>query len=262
MIKVKDQLGDEIKLQDAPQRIVSLVPSQTELLYDLGLDDRVVGITRFCVHPEEWFRSKKRIGGTKNVNIERVRSLDPDLIIGNKEENTLLDIQELREIAPVWMSDIFDLNDACDMITGVGEICQCLPKSVDLVDDIRKNFSKLKPLSAEKSALYLIWKDPFMGAAEDTFINHILTQQLGFQNVLHGEVRYPTISLESIDSPDYIFLSTEPYPFNASHVEGIKQLFPAAEISLVDGEYFTWYGSRLKKAPSFFQKLLMELKLQ
>ena len=99
-----DQLQSEIRLDRVPRRIVSLVPSQTELLYDLGLEDEVVGITKFCIHPNKWFSSKDRIGGTKSINIDQVKSLAPDLIIGNKEENTIEDIERLREIAPVWMS--------------------------------------------------------------------------------------------------------------------------------------------------------------
>ena len=111
-----------IRLGATPRRIVSLVPSQTELLYDLGLEERVVGITKFCIHPKEWYRSKVRIGGTKNVNFDKVKTLRPDLIIGNKEENFKEDIEALEEIAPVWMSDIFTLDDSLEMINQLGSV--------------------------------------------------------------------------------------------------------------------------------------------
>lgn len=261
MIRSKDQLGVVHEFSKAPKRIVSIVPSQTELLHDLGLDEQVVGITKFCIHPDNWFRSKERIGGTKNVNIDKVRSLNPDLIIGNKEENTLSDIEALREIAPVWMSDIYSLEDALEMINGVGALCSKEKESTVLSRVIEQKFDDLKRIRVEKSALYLIWKDPFMGAAKNSFIDHILTTQLGFINSLEEKERYPVIQLNQIKTPDFIFLSTEPYPFNESHVIGINQLFPKSKVILVDGEYFTWYGSRLKDAPNYFTELLNQLEL-
>ena len=103
MYDFTDKLNRSITLFDKPLRIISLVPSQTELLYDLGLDEEVVGITKFCVHPDVWYRTKTRIGGTKTVNIEKVKSLSPTLIIANKEENTKSDIEALEKIAPVWI---------------------------------------------------------------------------------------------------------------------------------------------------------------
>lgn len=259
MIRVQDQMNNVIELSKAPQRIVSLVPSQTELLYDLGLGYRVVGITKFCIHPNEWFRNKHRVGGTKNVNLDKVKSLNPDLVIGNKEENTLTDINALKEIVPVWMSDIYTLNDAFNMISGIGLVCQCTRESDEVVKGVKEQFSKLNKFPSKKSVLYLIWKDPFMGAGKNTFIDHILTEQLGFRNVLKEKPRYPSFELDEVGSPDFIFLSTEPYPFNDSHIDGLRSLFPDSKIVLVDGEYFTWYGSRLIGAPKYFQKLLKSL---
>lgn len=261
MLRSQDQLGDIHEFSKTPERIVSIVPSQTELLYDLGLDDRVVGITKFCIHPDCWFRSKRRIGGTKNVNINKVLDLQPDLIIGNKEENTFKDIEVLREIAPVWMSDIYTIDDALQMIREIGNVVSKENESSHLISCIEKNFSNLASISEAKSALYLIWKDPFMGAANNTFIDHVLTVQLGFVNALGKKERYPAIELTQIDPPDFIFLSTEPYPFNESHIIGLNQIFPESKIVLVDGEYFTWYGSRLKNAPNYFSRLIEQLEL-
>tara|TARA_B100000508_G_scaffold138385_1_gene134365 strand:+ start:50903 stop:51688 length:786 start_codon:yes stop_codon:yes gene_type:complete len=260
MARFVDQMRRTVLLDNTPQRIVSLVPSQTELLYDLGLGDRVVGITKFCIHPEAWYRSKDRVGGTKKVNIDRVKELKPDLIIGNKEENTSQDIQELEGIAPVWMSDIFDLKDAFNMISAIGEMTDRQKESELLVSEINQVFKRLIKLKDHRTALYLIWKDPFMGVAKDTFIDHILSDQLGFKNILN-DTRYPQIDLDQIEEPDVIFLSSEPFPFNESHVEAMKISFPNSKIALVDGEYFSWYGSRLKNAPAYFQKLLESLEL-
>ena len=261
MIEVLDQLGGIIHLEKAPQRIVSLVPSQTELLYDLGLGNGVVGITKFCIHPDEWFRNKARIGGTKDVKLDKIRSLNPDLIIGNKEENKQGDIEALRAVAPVWMSDIYTLQDAYDMIKGIGEVCEIMDKSEALIENIQDNFSQLKPANQSKRVLYLIWKDPYMAAAENTFIDHIITEPLGLKNIMEGEERYPIVELREIEVPDLIFLSSEPYPFKAKHIADLEEIFPESKIVLVDGESFTWYGSRLLNSPAYFNDLLNRLEL-
>jgi len=256
----KDQLGDEIEVVEHPERIVSLVPSQSELLFDLGLGKRVVGITKFCVHPEEWFRSKTRVGGTKDVDIEKVKSLNPDLIIGNKEENTFKDIEALRKIAPVWISDVNDLEDSTEMIQIIGKMCDVSQKSNKISKQIKDNFNSFNSKVLGKSVLYFIWKNPYMVAANDTFIDSILTNQLGLKNLMRNESRYPSIELEDVlEEPDLIFLSSEPYPFKEKHAEEINKIFPHSKVVLVDGEYFSWYGSRLMGAPDYFEKLCNRL---
>lgn len=261
---MKDQMGRDVYCPLCPQKIVSLVPSQTELLYDLGLGDRVVGITKFCIHPTSWYISKKRIGGTKNVDIAAVSELKPDLIIGNKEENTEKDIKDLQEIAPVWMSDVYNLPDALDMIRLIGGVCSKQHEAEQLVKKISNKFALVKPGAVKNtpSVLYLIWKKPYMGAASCTFINYILEEHLGFLNVLGEKKRYPAIELKDFKGVDFIFLSTEPFPFKETHVKELQLQFPTAKIILVDGEYFSWYGSRLKDAPSYFRQLQSELGLE
>ena len=135
-----DQLGRTIKLKRTPERIISVVPSQTELLFDLGLDEEVIGITKFCVHPHEWFISKQRIGGTKTLNIEKIKSLAPDLIIPNKEENDREQIEELAEISPVWVSDVNNLEDAYDMLYAIGNLTNKKETAAALVTRIRTSF--------------------------------------------------------------------------------------------------------------------------
>lgn len=258
---LKDQLGNTINLEKEPMRIVSLVPSQTELLYDLGLGDRVVGITKFCIHPNEWFRSKERIGGTKDVDIEKVTQLKPDLIIGNKEENTKEDIEALRKIAPVYMSDIFNLADSLEMISQVAEICNVERRGSEIIDQIQTNFKTIAPFKNLPKVAYLIWKDPYMGVGSNTFIDTVLTEHMGMKNVLGNQERYPELDMENLPELDYVFLSTEPYPFKEKHFAEIQQYFPEAKIMLVDGEYFTWYGSRLINAPKYLSGLMKEMSL-
>ena len=247
-----------VEVNSTVSRIVSLVPSQTELLVDLGLRDKLVGITKFCVHPKELRKEVQLIGGTKNVKVSLVESLKPDLVIGNKEENSQGDIEALEQLLPTWMSDIFNLEDALEMIRRVGAITGTSEKAAEIVSGIQTNFATLESLkSSGKSVLYLIWKNPYIAAGPDTFIDAMLTT-LGFRNVMQ-ETRYPEVKLEAIN-PDLIFLSSEPFPFKEKHMEELREQFPESQVVLVDGEYFSWYGSRLIGAPAYFAKLLNDLK--
>jgi len=250
--EVTDQMNRTIRLEGIPRRIVSLVPSQTELLYDLGLNDEVVGITKFCIYPEEWFKSKNRVGGTKQVNIEKVRDLQPDLIIGNKEENTEEDIQALMKIAPVWMSDIYTYEDALEMITLLGNVLGKEAETAEIKSEIESEFKKL-PIVNSKKVLYFIWKDPDYLAGKSTFIDAMLTKA-GFENLCKDD-RYPELK-ELTESPAYIFLSSEPYPFKKEHELEFQNRFPESQIVFVDGELFSWYGSRMKFFPNYVSELI------
>jgi ABC-type Fe3+-hydroxamate transport system substrate-binding protein len=250
-----DQLNRPISLANSPQRIISLVPSQTELLFDLGKGDKVVGRTKFCIHPADEVKNIQRIGGTKNLNIELIKSLQPDLIIANKEENTKEQIDELVKHFPVWISDIQTLYDALDMITKIGELLEAEQKAKEMVSQIQANFSALKNTTPKK-VIYFIWQNPYISVGADTFISAML-QSAGFENVLKNKSRYPEISEEEIRNSDaeFLFLSSEPYPFKEKQKHEFEKLFPTKKIILVDGEMFSWYGSRLLKAADYFLKL-------
>ncbi len=255
-----DQLNRKIDLPSKPQRIISLVPSQTELLYDLGLRDEVVGITKFCIHPEEWFRSKTRVGGTKEYDFEKIKALNPDLIIGNKEENNQEQIEELMKDYTVWMSDIYTLKDACDMITRIGTLVGKQQEATNLKLEIESKFNQfqqfLNPKSQILSVSYLIWNKPYMVAGNNTFINELL-KVCGFKNVFEQD-RYPEITTKQLAdaNPEIILLSSEPYPFKEKHIEEFKAICPNAKVMIVDGEVFSWYGSRLLQAPEYFKQLI------
>lgn len=243
-----------VEVNSTVLRIVSLVPSQTELLVDLGLREKLVGVTKFCIHPVGLKKEVQIIGGTKNAKIDRIKSLNPDLIIGNKEENNQTDIEQLEKDFPVWMSDIFNLTDALEMLEQIGELTGTQEKALELRSAIEQNFellSTLKPTG--KSVLYLIWKDPYIAAGKNTFIDSML-ETLGFENAMDQE-RYPEVDLETVN-PDLVFLSSEPYPFKEKHIESLQNQFPGSQVVLVDGEYFSWYGSRLLGAPAYFLELL------
>lgn len=251
-----DQLGREIIINYPPKRIVSIVPSQTELLFDLGLDEEVIAITKFCIHPIEKFAAKTKIGGTKKLLIEKIRDLKPDLIIGNKEENTQSEVELLMQEFPVWMSDISNLEEAMQTIAQIGELVNREPEAAYLNHLINAGFTDLQTLAVckhiNKKVAYLIWKDPYMVAGQNTFINDIL-RKIGLNNVI-SDSRYPQVNLSQLltHNPQLIFLSSEPYPFKQKHIAEIQSILPNAKVMLVDGEMFSWYGSRLVKAVQYF----------
>jgi len=253
-----DQCGRSVSIDHAPQRIVSVVPSQTELLFDLGLNERVVGITKFCVHPAEWFRTKIRVGGTKTISSEIVHQLQPDLIIANKEENEKEQVEELATRYPVWVSDVNNLDDALGMIVAIADITSTNDMAKDIIQAIRIGFDTLtnEPVLLQQSACYLIWKEPFITIGGDTFINNML-QYCGLKNAFGHLYRYPEISITQIQdtTPQLLLLSSEPYPFREKHISEFQQLLPNAKIVLADGEMFSWYGSRLLIAPGYFANL-------
>ena len=250
-----DHLKNKIELTQTPKRIISLVPSQSELLWDLGLRDELIGITKFCIHPNEMFKLKDRVGGTKTLNINKIRSLNPDLIIGNKEENEYAQIKELQNEFPVWMSDIYNLYDAYKMISDIGELVNKKNEATRLVSNIQKTFSVIKKYN--KTVLYLIWKNPYMAAGKATFIGDVLNQMGLINSLKNSDLRYPELTMDEIKNlnPDFIFLSSEPFPFKESHINELKQLVPNATVKLVDGELFSWYGSRLLKSVKYLNNL-------
>jgi ABC-type Fe3+-hydroxamate transport system substrate-binding protein len=259
-----DQMGTSHSFETSPKRIISLVPSQTELLYDLGLEDRIIGITKFCVHPYHLKSTKKIVGGTKKVHFEKIRLLQPDIIICNKEENTREIVDELRKICPVWVTDIITIEDNFQMITDFGQLFNCRTEAQKWNDKMAfalsdfKNFVKEKPI---KKVAYFIWKDPFMVAGSDNFINEMLKLNR-FENIYdnNSEVsgRYPEIEIKKIrlqGDPELVLLSSEPYPFKEEDTFEIGRYTHHATAVFVDGEMFSWYGSHLAKALTYFKIL-------
>lgn len=249
-------MGVIVQVPFPPRRIVSLVPSQTELLADLGLSDAVAGITKFCVHPRAWRTSKTLIGGTKNFRFDVIDSLSPDLIIGNKEENYAEGINTLRARYPVWMSDIVSFADALSMIRSVGALTDRAAGGDALAGRIETAFASLQRFGGER-VLYLIWRKPWMAAGPGTFI-HSMLGLLGLHNVV-TESRYPVLTQAALQAlaPAYVFLSSEPYPFREQHIAELRAAIPLAKPMLVDGEMFSWYGSRLLQAPGYFNNLML-----
>jgi ABC-type Fe3+-hydroxamate transport system substrate-binding protein len=256
MPQVTDQMGRSVFVPERPVRIVSLVPSQTELLAALGLEEEVVGITRFCVHPDRWFRSKTRVGGTKDAAPDRILALRPDLVIGNREENTRELIGALESRVAVWMSEVESLDDALHMIRAVGHITNREQEGRSLADRIRAAFDGLPDFPAATCA-YMIWRDPLMAAGNGTFIDAMLRAG-GLENVFADRAgRYPETDLKELAglNPSLILLSDEPYPFKGRHIREFRDACPHSDVRIVSGEPLSWYGPRLLTTPGFLKGL-------
>lgn len=247
------------ELLKKPLKIVSFVPSQTELLYHLGLDATVIGITKFCIHPANWQLTKTIVGGTKNINIDKIKSLNPDLIIANKEENVENQILELSKHFPVWLSDVSNLSDALQMINDIGQLTKTKSTAHKLMIEIENGFKSLPNYANKINTCYLIWKAPYMSVGGDTFINDMLNY-CGYLNLYAAAVRYPVVEINDLIEMDcqLLLLSTEPYPFSQKHMVELKRRLPGTTVILVDGEIFSWYGSRLLKAPAYFKQLVKQ----
>lgn len=247
-----------------PERIVSLVPSQTELLVDLGLGTKIVGITKFCVHPIDLRKQKTVVGGTKKVDFDAIKALAPDIIICNKEENTLEIVENLRAICTVWVTDITTIEDNLKMINDFGNLFDCVEVAqnwnaqlIFALSDF-KQFIKDKPT---QKVAYFIWKKPYMVAGSNNFINELLKLNK-LENSYGNLSRYPEIELPKMNENkelDLVFLSSEPYPFKEKDVLEIAAYTDSVKIILVDGEMFSWHGSRLLKALNYFKKLHQDL---
>lgn len=257
--RVRDALGHEWVLEAPPQRIVSLVPSQTELLFDLGLGERVVGVSKFCVHPREARAGRQRVGGTKTPNIARIRALAPDFVLANREENRAEDIAAIGEFAPVYVTDINTLPQALAMTRAVGFALGSEARAARIAADIEGAFASLPRLDGLRCA-YLIWRQPWMAAGGGTFIDDLL-QRLGLVNVFEARPRYPELSVDDLvaAAPQLVLLSSEPYPFKPAHAAELANVLPRARMVPVDGEMFCWPGSRLLQAAGYFHDLLPRL---
>lgn len=255
MLNSKDQIGRLIKLEKVPKRIISLVPSQTELLFDLGLEQEIVGVTGFCVHPKSARKNTTVIGGTKDPKIDRILALNPDLVIANKEENRKEDVEILAQHCPTWVSDVSDLASALAMIREVGALVGREGQAAHMASQIADGFAGIERPASRTDALYLIWRKPWMAAGRGTFIDAMM-RQIGLQNALEQD-RYPELSEAAMAElqPKHLLLSSEPYPFTQKHLRELQTICPKSQIHLVDGEMFSWYGSRLLPAAAYLKAL-------
>lgn len=264
MKTVKDQLGREIVLKSTPKRIVSLVPSQTELLCDLALENELVGITKFCIHPFHLKSTKTIVGGTKKVDYEKIKELNPDFILCNKEENAFNMLPELEKIAPTYFSDVNTIQEAIDLILRLGSIFNRRTEADNLAHKIEFKLNDFKQFIADKpirKIAYFIWAKPWMVVGNDTYINEMLTLN-NFENIYDNMSRYPKIEINKIrheGDPDVVILSSEPFPFKDERAMEIASFTNRSITVFGDGEMFSWFGSRMLLAFDYFKELHKKL---
>ncbi|MCX8526162.1 helical backbone metal receptor [Chryseobacterium formosus] len=238
-------------------RVISLVPSITEALFDLGLtENEVIGRTKFCIHPSEKVKNVEIIGGTKNLNIEKIKSLKPDLILANKEENVKEQVEILMKDFKVNVYNTETVEDNYYLLKNLGLLFHKEEKAQLFNLKIYEVLNQTKINSKIKVA-YLIWNNPYMTVGSDTFIHHILTE-IGFENIFKNRTRYPEIQTEDLKEADVIMLSSEPFPFKEKHIEELKTVYPDKKIMIVDGEAFSWYGTHIAKCENYFKELIVE----
>lgn len=239
-------------------KVISLVPSITEALFDLGLtENEIIGRTKFCIHPQEKVKNVPTIGGTKTLNIEKIKSLKPDLILANKEENIKEQVEALMEDSKVIVTNVETIEDNYYLLKNLGNIFHQEEKAKAFNLKIYEVLNQAKINSKIKVA-YLIWKNPYMTIGSDTFIHRILTE-IGFENNFNHRTRYPEITVENLADTDIIMLSSEPFPFKEKHIAELKEHYPDKKIMIVDGEAFSWYGTHIAKCENYFKKLVSEI---
>ncbi|MCA3218091.1 MAG: ABC transporter substrate-binding protein [Burkholderiales bacterium] len=246
-----DALGVEHRPAGAPCRIVSLVPSITELLFDLGVADRLVGRTGFCVHPRPAIDALPKVGGTKDVNLERLRTLAPTHVIVNVDENEAGLTDTLREFVPFIVVTHPQLpEDNLHLYRMMGVLFQAESAAEDLCAQLQRELATCRATEwPRERVLYLIWREPWMTVASDTYIAGML-QRVGWEvpyppGGFAGAARYPAVDL-TIEVPrvDRVLLSSEPYLFNEADRAELARLFPRTAVELIDAEMTSWYGSR------------------
>jgi ABC-type hemin transport system substrate-binding protein len=264
---VVDDLGRAIHLAQPPRRIVSLVPSLTELVWSLGAGSRLVGVTRYCTEPAALVAPLPKIGGTKNPQVAAIVALQPDLVLANSEENRREEFEQLLAAGLcLYVSFPTTVAAAADGIERLAAVLGVAAPGQALAGAIRAGLASLGPQPAKRVRVFCpIWRKPWMSIGGDTFAGDLL-QYCGGENVSAGwPSRYPVVSLDEIarESPEVILLPDEPYPFQARHralLGGLADT-PAGRtgrIYLVDGKALSWYGPRTPAALRYFHRILRD----
>ncbi len=267
MITIENYDGSKLTLEKPCKRIVSLVPSITETIYELGAGERVVGITEFCVKPWKFYKSKQKVGGTKNPNIEKIRLLRPDIILCNKEENTRVAVEKLREICPVHVSYPTTIEMAKELVMTLGKITGCKERAEEInnrIDESLKNAKENPPLLGGKRALYLVWKNPFMTISAETYIYDVIIHAHLKPILFAKSERYPRILEEEIanSQAEVVIFPDEPWRFTYSDIEEfrqkIKHLPAVMEHALfkIEGSYVSWFGYRTSLALEYMLRCM------
>lgn len=259
-----DALGTRHTAAAGPARIVSLVPSVTELLCDLGLGGQLVGRTGFCVHPKDQLRHVAKVGGTKDVNLEAIRDLQPTHVVLNVDENRRETADALAGFVPhLVVTHPQGPADNFALYRLLGGIFNCEERSAQLSAELRGRLDELQnhPAWPERKVLYLIWRDPWMTVSTDTYIARML-RLVNWRTVPgHSDTRYPEVELgELAENPDLVLLSSEPYPFRDRHAPEIRaELGDATPVHLIEGDMVSWYGSRAVAGVAYLEDFARQI---
>jgi ABC-type Fe3+-hydroxamate transport system substrate-binding protein len=275
--RVADAIGRVHALARADARIVSLVPSVTELLFELGVGDRVVGRTGFCIHPKDNIKTVPKVGGTKSVDIDAIRGLAPTHLIVNVDENEKTTVDQLASFVPnLIVTHPLGPLDNMALYRLLGAIFGRERKAAELCEAFQKAYSDAVGACADlprERVLYLIWKSPWMTVSRDTYISRTLAA-VGWDTLeIESKDRYPKIELTPglLSRVDRVLLSSEPYAFRERHLDEIRQLLTATDtdfvptpieetdssvtVSLINGEMTSWYGSRAIEGMKYLSRL-------
>lgn len=251
-----DHLGRQVNTVHSPKRIISICPAITETLFALGLENEIIGRTKYCIFPKGVVENVQVVGGTKQVNLEMIRELQPDLILAEKEENTEEIVHALEKIAPVFVLEVQSIEDAFRFIQTLGFLTNREQKAEQIISTCKSSFPIFTQVQ-NGNAAYVIWRKPYMVVGGTTYINDVL-HTLGFNNPFEKDgARYPAVTKEEfIDANlDVLFLASEPFPFKEKYIAEFQAFLPNTKIVLVDGEMF-WYGSKMITAGPYLKELM------
>ena len=248
-------------------RLVSLCPSLTELVFDLGLGDSLVGRTKFCVHPEGLVERVETVGGTKNPKVARVVELAPDLVLMNEEENRREDAEALAAAGVACHTSMpRTAAETAAMVRSIGAAVGRGERAEEIASDIERRAARVRRAAAPRARVryaYLIWREPLMAAGAATFVDGLLALA-GGENVLADRAeRYPAVSEAELAAahPDAVLLSTEPFPFADRHAAELAERTGIARerFHIVDGELLSWHGSRTPAGIDYAERVILQV---
>lgn len=247
-------------------RIVSVCPSLTELVFDLGRGEELVGRTKFCVHPVGRVERIESVGGTKNPKIARIVELAPDLVLMNEEENRREDAEALAAAGlALHVSFPRNVGETAEMVRDVGSALGKAAEAERIAADIERRAARVRESARSTPPVryaYLIWRNPWMVAGGDTFVTAMLALPGGINVFADHPERYPVVTAGDLTAadPDAVFLSSEPFPFKAKHADELASStgLPGDRVHLVDGEYLTWHGSRTPDGIDYAERVIAD----
>ncbi|HEU5393471.1 MAG TPA: cobalamin-binding protein [Candidatus Methylomirabilis sp.] len=268
--RFRDALGREVSVPVLPRRVVSLIPSVTEICFALGAGDRVVGVTSFCTEPPAGVAEKVRVGGEKNPDLERIRRLRPDLVIANVEENRKPDVDALAESdIPVYVIYPRGVGEGITLLRTLGELLGVPAAGEAQAARVEAALEEVRRLRAGCAPLRVfcpIWKNPWMACNRDTYVHDVLVTCGGENITAERPERYPRVTLEEVAAaaPEVILLPDEPFRFGPKHLP-LFSVFPGmpavrdGRLYCIDGKWISWYGPRMAEGLPALTRVILGL---